>query len=186
MPLPKHWDRILNSMTQTSKKCDSHQVFNRPNFWLVWRYHGIADDFENFLKVPIWKLLNYSYAQSSVSTTSRNTDNSILKYTLQLKILWIWIKIRPNSFIKTWVNVIKQKSTKVPEKLPVAQKSKPELQRTSHQKRWHLFLYATFSFKQTLFLSLTQSSLANSINFATIYLPFYLLIVDILQILQFI
>ena len=41
-------------------------------------------------------------------------NNSILKVTLRLKILWTWIKIRANSFIKTLVNNMKRKSTKVP------------------------------------------------------------------------
>ena len=37
------------------------------------------------------------------------TDNGILKDILRLKILWTWIKIRANSFIKTLVNIMKWK-----------------------------------------------------------------------------
>ena len=53
-----------------------------------------------FLKVPFW-----NFIQSSFSTITRYSDNSILKYTLQLKILRTWI-ISSNSFIKTWVNLV--------------------------------------------------------------------------------
>ena len=68
---------------------------------------------------------------------SKCIDNSILKDTLQLKILRAWIKIRANSFIKTWVNIIKRKSAKVLWKLSLAKKYDPTLQRTLHKSRWH-------------------------------------------------
>ena len=74
----------------------------------------------NFLKVLFWKLLDYSYIQSSFSAIMRHIDNSSLKYPLQLKILWI--NIRVNSFIKTWESIVKWKSKKLPGKLWVAQK----------------------------------------------------------------
>ena len=74
----------------------------------------------NFLKVLFWKLLDYSYVQSSFSAIMRHIDNSSLKYPLQLKILWI--NIRVNSFIKTWESIVKWKSKKLPGKLWVAQK----------------------------------------------------------------
>ena len=74
----------------------------------------------NFLKVLFWKLLDYSYVQSSFSAIMRHIDNSSLKYPLQLKILWI--NIRVNSFIKTWESIVKWKSKKLPRKLWVAQK----------------------------------------------------------------
>ena len=74
----------------------------------------------NFLKVLFWKLLDYSYVQSSFSAIMRHIDNSSLKYPLQLKILWI--NIRVNSFIKTWESIVKWKSKTWPRKLWVAQK----------------------------------------------------------------
>ena len=51
---------------------------------------------------------------------------------------------------------------------------------------FHLFLYASFSFKQKEFLNLTQYLLTYYIVLATIYLPFNILIVDILRISKFI
>ena len=54
--------------------------------------------------------------------------------------------------ILSWVNIMKRKSTKFPGKLSVAQKSKPALDRTLHQKYkiiFHLLLYTSFSLKQT-------------------------------------
>ena len=50
-------------------------------------------------------------------------NNSILKVTLRLKILWTWIKIRANSFIKTLVNNMKRKPTKVPWTLSLTKKN---------------------------------------------------------------
>ena len=61
-----------------------------------------------FSKVLIQKLLYYSYVKVS-SQQLRDTWTSVLKDTLRLKILWIWIKIRANSFIKTLVNNMKRK-----------------------------------------------------------------------------
>ena len=52
--------------------------------------------------------------------------------------------------------IMKQKSTKVPEKLSVAQKFKPSLRRTLHQnKRWHFtyFYMLLLSPQQTYFLN---------------------------------
>ena len=40
-----------------------------------------------FSKVLFWKLLDHSYVQSSFLTIMMHIDNSILKNTLQLKIL---------------------------------------------------------------------------------------------------
>lgn len=67
--------------------------------------------------------------------------------TLQWKFLWTWINIRDNSFIKTWVNKMKQKLTKLPGILSDAQKLKPALQRPLYQKRkWHLIYFYTLLF----------------------------------------
>ena len=40
-----------------------------------------------------------------------------------MKILWTWIKIRANSFIKTLLNIMKRKSTRLPWKLSPAKKN---------------------------------------------------------------
>ena len=60
-----------------------------------------------FSKVLFWKILDNSYHKSSFSTVTKYIDNIILKETLQLQILWTWLNIRANSFIKTWVNIMK-------------------------------------------------------------------------------
>ena len=62
-----------------------------------------------FSKAPFWKLHNHGYVQTFTSKFVRYIENSILKNTLQLKIL----RIRGNSFIKLWIRVMKQKLTKV-------------------------------------------------------------------------
>ena len=62
---------------------------------------------------------------------ARHID-SISKDTLQLKILQTWINIRANSFIKTWVNIIKQRSMKTPETISVTQKPEPGVRKALH------------------------------------------------------
>ena len=81
-----------------------------------------------FSKVSFWKLPDHNYVQSSFSSIRRHIDNSILKDTLQLKILWNWIKIRHRD-----LNIMKQKSIKVPEKLTFTKKY---AQKHLHQNRW--------------------------------------------------
>ena len=54
---------------------------------------------EVFPKILFWKLLDHSDVHSSFSTIMRLIDNSILKDTLQLKVLRT--RIHSNSFIKT-------------------------------------------------------------------------------------
>ena len=138
-------------MTQTREKWDCHAL-SRRDFWMVWRCHGIPcviiflfrtngkkgyldeNDFHTvivvFPKVSFWKLLDLSYVQSCLSTIMRHIDTSIMKDTLQLKILRTRIKIRSNSFIKTWVNMMKRKPRKMHGKLQIVQKLEPVLQRT--------------------------------------------------------
>ena len=77
----------------------------------------------DFSKVPPWKLVDRRYVWSSFPKIMRHIDSSILKDTLQLKILRTWINIRVKPFIKTWEDIMKSKSKKLPEKLQVAQKS---------------------------------------------------------------
>ena len=57
------------------------------------------------------------------SIITRHIGNNILKDTLRLNILWTWIKIRANSFIKTLANNMKQKPTKVPWTLSLTKKN---------------------------------------------------------------
>ena len=96
--------------------------------------------------VTVMVPFDYSFVQSSFSAITRHVDNNILKDTPQLKISRVWIKIRASSFIKTLVNIMKQKSTNVPGKLSVAEKSKPALQRILHQNRWHFTYFYTLLF----------------------------------------
>ena len=92
-----------------------------------------------FSKVPLFfQLLDYSYVQSSFSVIKRHIDCNVLKSILQLNILRTWINIRANSF--------NQKSTKVPRKLSVAQKSELALWIILHQNRWQCAYFSTLLF----------------------------------------
>ena len=109
---------------------------SRPDFWIVWRCYGIPyvhfyfycleaalrqdtykSDFRhcygNFVESATPKVTRSQLSWSFFSTIARHINNSIFKDTLRLKILWIWIKIRGNSFTKTFVNNMKWKSMKV-------------------------------------------------------------------------
>ena len=78
-----------------------------------------------FPKVSFWKLLDHNYVQSSlISKIVRHIENSILKKILPLKTLRTWIKICVNTF-KTWANIMKRKSTKVPWKLSLTKNTTP-------------------------------------------------------------
>ena len=63
-----------------------------------------------FSKVPFRKFPDYNQVNIFSQHLRNNIDNSILKDILQLKILGTWIKIHANSFIKIWVNIMKQQS----------------------------------------------------------------------------
>ena len=67
-----------------------------------------------FSEVLFRKLLDHSYFKVS-SQQLRGTLTTAFRKT--------WIKIRTNSFIKTLVNITKQKPTKVPWKLSLAKKN---------------------------------------------------------------
>ena len=86
-----------------------------------------------------------------------------------------------NSITKTWVNIIKRKSTKVPWKLSLAKKYDPTLQRTLHQSRWYFFFSQTsLAFKSNpVFIDILDSFCHSLFTF----LP---LIVGILRSLNFI
>ena len=132
----KKFSFTKSSITQAREKLDSPDL-SRSDFWMVWRCHGIPcvhfcfyfyffcleaalgqdtyqSDFShcygNFFesatsKVTISQLCYYIFSIIVIHST--------FKDTLRLKILLTWIKIRANSFIKTLVNNLKRKSTKV-------------------------------------------------------------------------
>ena len=80
------------------------------------RYGFFFFFFESFILKVTWSQL---YSQLLLDNYEAHWS-SILKDTLHLKILRAWIKLRVNSSIKTWVNIMKRKSTKVPLKLSFA------------------------------------------------------------------
>ena len=111
-----HGDITLKSMSQTKEKWDS-LVLSRSYLWMVWRCHGrprvqcyyfclkptvrkdigwerLPSQLQYFFwKVAFWKLLDHRYVQSFFSAITRHIENSILKDTLQLENLRIWINI---------------------------------------------------------------------------------------------
>ena len=118
LPLPRHGDIILNSMTQTREKWDS-LVLSRADFCIVWRCHGIPCFhlffcLEAKVKKNIWmrtisvmvmiiiskvlfrKLLDFSYVQSSSSTITKHIDNGIWKIFTVVHFT-TWINIHANS-----------------------------------------------------------------------------------------
>ena len=101
-----------------------------------------------FLKVSFWNILCHIYVPSPFPTITRQIYNSISKDTLQLKILQTWANVRANFFIKTWVNMVKQKLRKVPTNLSFPQKSEfaLHLHRTLHQNRWHFTYFCSLFF----------------------------------------
>ena len=74
-----------------------------------------------FSKRAFWKLLDHSYVQSSFLTITGHIYSNLLKDTLQMNILRVWLNIRSKFFIKTLVNVMKRNSMKVAGKRSVAQ-----------------------------------------------------------------
>ena len=78
------------------------------NYNLIVTYAG-----EDLREVLLSKLLKHEYVQTYWPTITRHIDNASLKGTLLLKILQTMINIRGNSFIKTWINVMKRKSAKL-------------------------------------------------------------------------
>ena len=109
-----------------------------------WKYHS-----ERYLVTAIFKFF---------STISRQD-------TLLLKILWTWVYVRANSFIKTSVNM-NRKSTRKHGKLSVAQKSKHLIRRLLH----HYFYMLRFLPNKLWFLNYRS---AECMIFATIVLPFH-------------
>ena len=134
-----HGEIMVKSMSQTKENCDS-LVLSRSYLWNAWRCHDIprvhfyyfclepmvkrtleCERFPSLLWwfssiVALWKLLDHNCVQSSFSRITRYIENGILKDILQLNDLWTSISIRAKSLIKTSVNIINQKSMKVPGK----------------------------------------------------------------------
>ena len=117
LPLLKHVDVILNCVTQATEMWDSH-CLTRPDFWMVWTCHDIVCG-HFFFESDIHKAFNDSFVPSQLF---RGTLRTTFWKTLQLRILRTWVKVRANSFIKTWVSIMKRKSTKVPWKLSLGKK----------------------------------------------------------------
>ena len=135
--------------------------------------------------MPFWKLLDHYCVQSCFSTITRHIDNSILKDTIQLKILWTWTNIRANSFIQNLVNIMKRKSTNLPWKLflPPPKKKRRKIRlRTSISRKYvsYIFLvFISFVFSQTTLVSKFKPVLTDMlVVFATVYLW---LIINILR-----
>ena len=84
------------------------RIFPRVHFYFLFRTNIRNDTWMRmtsltvgkFLRVPLCKLLDDSYVESSFSIITRRIVNSILKVTLQLKIWPALISLRGNSFIK--------------------------------------------------------------------------------------
>ena len=127
-------------MSQTKEKFDS-LVLSRSELWIVWRCHGIprvccyyfcleptvrkdawmrttsVTVMAFFSKVAFWKLFDHSYVQSSFPVNTRHIENSILKDTLQLKTFRKWINLRATPFIKTLVNMKKNRKDSASRKI---------------------------------------------------------------------
>ena len=157
---------ILNSTTQTKEKWDS-LVLSSADFCMTGSCHGIPCLHFLFFcleatvkkntwmrtisatvmvidsEVRFWKLLDFSYVQSSFWTITRHIDNGIWK------IHYSWRFYGHGStyiLILSWINIMKWKWERVPCKLSVAQKSEPVLRRTLH---WNTSLIIVFFASQT-------------------------------------
>ena len=150
---------------------------SRPEFWMVWRRHGIlsfhfylffcleatlakdtwmtatsATAMVIFSKVPFRNLIDHSYVK--VSSQKLGSTLKTDQGHPTIKDLWTWIKMRASSLIKTLVNIMKRKSTKMPWKLLLAKKNAILHLKEHCIKRdgiW-LLLYTSFSLKKTSFL----------------------------------
>ena len=112
-----------------------------------------------------------------------------MKDTLRLKILWAWIKIRANSFIKTLVKNMNWKINKGALNIITRQKNATPHFKEHCTKIDISLVIIRFFFTQTnlSFLNITHYLLTYWIVFATVYLHSYFLIFTfILRILRFI
>ena len=127
---------------------------SRPDIWMVWRCYGIKIFFFCFeltVRNTIWMrmtsvtvmvIFQKCHSGSYLITATFKVPSQQLWGTLTTAFWktpcnwkWTWMNIGANSFNKTWENIMKQKSKKLPRKSWVAQKSEPELQTTLQQIR---------------------------------------------------
>ena len=159
-------------MSQTKEKSDLKSVLSRSYHWLVWKCYGIPRVscyyfcleplvrsrspmrttsvtvmlilFESSILKVAW----YNYVQSSFSRIKRDIANNFLKDTLQLNNLLIWINIRARSFIKTSVNIMKQRWMKCLEKDKFQKNSRMHFEEYyASVVHVSLILYVSFSLK---------------------------------------
>ena len=99
----------------------------------------------NFFESSIPEVTISQLCWSLFSTIARHINNSILKNTLCLKILWTWIKIRA----KTLVNIMKRKSTKVPLNIITREKNATQHYKEHYTKIDISLAVINFFFSQT-------------------------------------
>ena len=155
---------------------------------VIWMRATSASVMLIFLKVLFWKSLDHNYIQSLSSTIVRYTGKSILKDTLQLNISRTRIKIRPNSFIKTWVSIVKEKSTKVPWKLLLTKKCDLDFKEHCTKVDDVSLIVLWFFFSQTKLVFQSNSVFHDILDSSchSLYLHSYLFIVDDLKCFNFI
>ena len=143
------------------------RYLNESNFH---HYYG------NFIEAAILKVIDHNYVQSSFLTITKHIDNSILKDTLQFRILRSWIKIRANSFIKIWVHTWNENYLKrCLENYHLQKNTNPHQKERCTKLDDFLRIFIRFFF-----------SLSNLVS-ATVKLHFcFLITIDILQFFNFI
>ena len=162
---------------------------SRTNFWLAWCWHGILSFdvilrfcvlflcleqtvkkntwlrttsitfMINFLEVPFWKLLDYSYVQSSSSTITRHIGNSIWLFTVEYYTEWInihasqsWINMHAKhtfNKILSGLFIMKQKLTKVWENYQLHNNRSLHFEEhytNIKNRRWHFTYYCMVLF----------------------------------------
>ena len=144
---------------------------SRPEFWVVWRCHGIScvqfrtnlklegkielhHRYGNFFKSAVRRVTwSQIYSKSLLNDYEAYQQQHLKRYPVVLKNLRAWILIRANSFTKTPVNIMKRKPTKVFWNYHF-KVIKYALQRILHQNRWYTSLIAIcFFFSHTNLIS---------------------------------
>ena len=137
------------------------------------------------LKVTLSQLCS-KFLRNNYVGHDNNMLTKILNDTRQFPGL---ITIHANYLIKTWVNIMQKKSTKLPGKLSLSKKKyDPALQQTLHRSKGYVNYCYTFflsNFQTNLVFYLTQCLLSYWIVVATFYLHSYVFIIDTLWILKF-
>ena len=140
------------------------------------------------LEVPyengLWKLLNHRYVKSSFSTIARHNGDSILKENLHLKIFRTCIKIGANSFIKTLVSINENRRGYF--EYYYLHKNLSQHFKENHTNIDEISTIFTILFFSQTNLVFKFIPMFILVVLATMYLPFYFLIVNILRILKFV